>query len=171
METKTNSSISFPVGSASSSPSLSRRSFVCVSCGCGLALSALPPRASAAWGDPIEVGPLSSFSRDEISEKYLQNSFFVIRHNGRLYAATSSCPHEQNSLYVNTSNPEEILCSGHQSAFDFEGRPLPGGRTQDALIRFGIAVDDKGMVRVDTNKRFSPEQWEDPESFVPIKKS
>lgn len=148
---------------------LTRRKFVCVSCGCGLAVSGMASRAHAAWGDPIEIGSLSSFTQDEISEKFIQSSFFVIRHNGRLYAATASCPHEQNSLYVNTQNPQEILCSGHQTAFDPEGKPFPGGRTQEGLVRFGIAVDDRGMVRVDTNKRFTQEQWEEAGSYIALK--
>ena len=148
---------------------LSRRSFVCGACGCGLAASAVASVARAAWGDPIEVGPLSSYMQDEISEKYLENNFFVIRHNDRLYAATSSCPHECNALYVNTQNKEEIVCSGHQTAFDAEGKPQPGGRTQEGLVRFGIAVNDKGIVCVDTNKRFPQDQWGEEGSYVAIK--
>jgi nitrite reductase/ring-hydroxylating ferredoxin subunit len=168
MKTGNESSSLDPLGDGTGH-ALSRRNFVCMSCGCVAAASAAAPRVGAAWGDPVEIGSLSSYPRDEISEKYLENGFFVIRHNARLYACTSTCPHEQNSLYVNTQNPQEILCSGHQTAFDPDGKPFPGGRTQEGLVRFGIAVNDKGIVCVDPSKRFSQDQWEEAGSFVTVK--
>lgn len=166
METKqTSTPAGHPVQEAGNG--LSRRKFLCKTCGCAAAGAAAAPVAGLAWGEPIEIGKLSDFAQDEISEKFAQQSFFVIRYQGKLYASTVMCPHENNSLFRSSGNPLEIECSGHQSIFDAEGRPV-SGEADEALKRFGIAVDEKGVVRVDTGKHFAEEQWEDPASFVVI---
>ena len=150
-----------------SSQPLSRRGFLCVSCGCTLAAHAAAPRAGAAYGDPIPVGTVKDYPTDEISEKYVRYDFFVIRNKGRIFATIATCPHKGSCLFRDTANPKEIACSGHDAVFDSEGRPLRG-RVHQALDRFRIFVDDKGTLRVDPDKKFPEDQWESQESFVPV---
>lgn len=148
--------------------SFTRRRFLCVSCGCGLAAPhVLAPSAEAAYGDPIDIGPVKGYTKDEISEKYIQHNFFVIRHKGRLYATTATCPHKQNFLFLNPENPREIICSGHDAVFDPEGRPLDGP-VRRPLVRFAISVDKEGHARVDPFKEFPADQWEDPQSHLSL---
>jgi nitrite reductase/ring-hydroxylating ferredoxin subunit len=136
--------------------------------GCALAYAATASRALAAFGDPIPVGTLKDYTADAISEKYIQHNFFVTRHKGRLFATVATCPHKQNFLYRNPKNPSEIICTGHDAVFDFAGKRI-SGPVRQGLDRFGIAVDDKGIVQVDTDKRFPEAKWNDAGSFIPLK--
>ena len=163
---------SHPSGQPSneSTNSLTRRHLLCLSSGCACALAAAhnAPRAQAAWGDAIDVGAVKDYTKDVISEKYVQYNFFVIRNKSRLYATIATCPHKENYLLVNSKNPREIICSGHDSVFDPRGAPS-GGPVETGLVRFGISVDDKGHARVNINKVYPQEQWEDPKSYVSLK--
>lgn len=146
---------------------LTRRGFLCTSCGCALATGAVATRLHAGWGDPIPAGALKDYAKDEISEAYVKYNFFVTRHMGQLFATTATCPHQGNYLFRDQDNPERILCSGHDAVFDPAGRPI-SGRVSDSLVRFGIAVDEKGIVRVDPNKEFPESQWDEKGSFVAV---
>lgn len=150
--------------------SLTRRHMLCLSSGCACALAAMhnAPRAHAAWGDPIDVGAIKDYAKDVISEKFVRNNFFVIRNRGRLYAIIATCPHEENYLVINSRNPKEIVCSGHDAVFDPQGVPI-GGRVTEGLVRFGISVDDNGHALVDTKKVYPQQQWDDPKSYITLK--
>ena len=147
----------------------SRRQVLGVCSGCALAYAASASRVLAApWGDPIPVGAMKDYTVDEISEKYIQHNFFVTRHKGRLFATIATCPHKENFLFRNSKNPREIICTGHDAVFDLAGKRL-SGPVRRGLDRFGIAVDDEGIVLVDTNKRFPEAKWDDAGSFIPLK--
>jgi nitrite reductase/ring-hydroxylating ferredoxin subunit len=146
----------------------SRRQVLGVCSGCALACATTAPRALAAWGDPIPVGTLEDYTKDEISEKHIQHNFFVTRHEGRLFATIATCPHQENYLLRNTKDPKRITCSGHDAVFDPAGRPI-SGPVRQGLVRFGIAVDDNGIVHVDPNKQFPEAKWDEVGSFIPVK--
>ena len=145
-----------------------RRQVLGICSGCALTCAATAPRLLAAWGDPIPVGALKDYTKDEISEKYIQHNFFVTRHEGRLFATIATCPHKENYLLRNTKNPKRITCTGHDAVFDPAGKPI-SGPVRQGLVRFGIAVDDKGIVRIDPNKKFPEAKWNDARSFIPLK--
>jgi nitrite reductase/ring-hydroxylating ferredoxin subunit len=129
----------------------SRRQVLGVCSGCALAYAATGSRVLAAGVDPFPVGTLKDYTKDEISEKYIQHNFFVTRHKDRLFATIATCPNKENFLFLNLRNPKEINCSGHDAVFDPAGKPI-SGPVRQGLVRFGIAVNEKGIVRVDTNK-------------------
>ncbi len=145
-----------------------RRQVLGICSGCALACATTAPRVLAAWGDPIPVGALKDYTKDEISEKHIQHNFFVTRHEGRLFATIATCPHKENYLLRNTKNPKRITCSGHDAVFDPAGKPI-SGPVRQGLVRFGIAVDDTGIVRVDPNKQFPETKWDEAGSFIPVK--
>ncbi|MCA9147356.1 MAG: Rieske 2Fe-2S domain-containing protein [Planctomycetaceae bacterium] len=145
-----------------------RRRVLGICSGCALACAATSPRVLADWNDPIPVGALKDYTKDEISEEYVQHNFFVTRHEGRLFATIATCPHKQNYLLRNTKDPKRITCTGHDAVFDPAGKPL-SGPVRQGLVRFGIAVDDKGIVQVDPNKQFSEAKWDDVGSFIAVK--
>lgn len=146
---------------------LSRRNFVALASGC-LLCSAGARRASAATDKPIDIGEIKDWPKDEISEKFVQHDFFVIRYGGRLFAATAICPHKANYLLLDPQNPDRIVCSGHDSTFTPEGIPT-GGPARSALVRYGISVNDKGRVIVDMSREFPKVQWEDKASYIAVK--
>ncbi len=148
---------------------ITRRRFLGSCSGCLLAAAALTPRAASAAGrKPIDVGPLKDFATEAISEKFVRHDFFVIRHGKRLYATIATCPHEGNYLFRDEKGGKKIVCSGHDSVFDAEGKPV-SGRVKKGLVRFGIAVDKRGHVLVNKDLEFPQAKWNEKLSYVPVK--
>lgn len=145
-----------------------RRRFIqlassCVVCGA----AGLPASVHGSTGHLIEVGTLTDYPKDGISEKFIQHDVFIVRHEGRLFAATAICPHKSNALFVSQQDPNLILCSGHQSRFSPDGVPTEGPARRP-LVRFAISLNDKGRLMVDKSLQFPKPQWGNPASFVPI---
>jgi nitrite reductase/ring-hydroxylating ferredoxin subunit len=145
---------------------LPRRHFLALASG-GLACCALPSRSGAATDRPVDVGRLEDYPRDGISEKFSQYDFFVIRHQGRLFAATALCPHKGNLLLADPRRSDHIICSGHNATFGADGVPQ-GGIVRRALDRFAISVNAAGRVVVDPSRTFRQPQWTDPASFIVV---
>lgn len=157
-------------GSAPGSHLSTRRQALGICAGCALANAvASPPRCLAAT-TVISVGALDDYTRDEISEEYIRYNFFVIRHEGRLFATIATCPHQENYLLRNVENRRQIICTEHDAVFDPAGRPL-SGPVRKGLERYGITVDDEGVVQVDTSIRFSEEKWDEDGSFISLLKT
>ncbi|MCC6353612.1 MAG: Rieske (2Fe-2S) protein [Verrucomicrobiae bacterium] len=146
--------------------SYNRRGFVSVASGC-LLCGLVTPSARAGTDRPIDVGTLKDYPKDEISEKYIQNDIFVIRHKGKLFAATAICPHQRGYLLRDPKKPTRIICASHNWRFDAEGAITSGPEGKD-LERFAISVNDKGRVLVDTSRSFQRPNWDDKASFVPF---
>lgn len=147
--------------------SYNRRGFVSLASGCLLCGLGIPA-ARAGTDRPIDVGTLKDYTRDEISEKFIQSDIFVIRHKGRLFAATAICPHRAGYLLRDPQKPTRIICASHEWTFDAEGA-LTRGSGNRGLDRFAISVNDKGRIIVDTSREFHQEQWGDKASFIAIK--
>lgn len=149
----------------SACPCLGRRGFLRLAAGGFVGGAAGLAGVRAATDRPVDVGLLQDYTRDEISEKFIQYDFFVIRHQGRLYACTAICPHKGNSLLRDPQDAARIICSGHESKFGPEGTPLRGPARR-GLVRYGIAVNAQGRVIVDPSREFPQAQWEDKASYV-----
>lgn len=146
---------------------LSRRKFAALTSGSILCAACGIPRVAGAF-KPYDIGVIKDFAKDEISEKFIQNNFFVIRHEGRLFATIATCPHKGNYLLRNPRDARQIICSGHDSVFDPKGVPSRGP-VKRGLTRFGISVNAQGRVMVDTDKEFPQKQWNDPGCFITLK--
>ena len=146
---------------------LSRRKFAAITSGSILCAACGIPRVAGAF-KPYDIGTLKDFSKDEISEKFIQNNFFVIRHEGRLFATIATCPHKGNYLLRNPRDAKQIICSGHDSVFDPKGVPSRGP-VKRGLVRFAISLNAQGHVMVDTDKEFPQNQWNDKGCFIPVK--
>ena len=144
-----------------------RRTFLSLATGCLVCGALGIPAARAGTDRPFDVGTVKDYPRDEISEKFIQYDVFIIRNRNKLFACTAVCPHKANYLLRSPQKPGLITCSGHNSDFTPEGIPT-GGPARRALVRYGIAVNEKGRVIVDTAREFPQAQWEDKASFVPI---
>ncbi|MCX7826132.1 MAG: Rieske 2Fe-2S domain-containing protein [Verrucomicrobiae bacterium] len=125
--------------------------------------------AAAAGGElpTVDIGPLKGFEKDGISEDFIRNDFFVIRYQGRLFAASTTCPHMGGALYRDPNDDRRILCRTHESVFNDEGvatvGPASGG-----VVRLGISVNKEGRVIVNPNKQFPCDKWDDKGSYVLI---
>ena len=147
---------------------LNRRQFLAVSSGCVLGACGGVARATTGKLPLVDIGPLTDFAQDGISEKFINNDFFVIRHQGRLFAASTICPHMSNVLRRDPDDQTRIICSRHGSAFDAEGLATVGPASS-GLIRLGIAVNDKGHVVVNPNQEFPQDKWTDKGSSIAVK--
>ena len=143
---------------------ISRRKFVMAAAGCA-AICACGGIALAAPADdkPIDVGPLSDYSKDGIDDKFVRShSLFVIREDDAIFASTSICPHKGAALKVRNG---EIYCPRHGSMFTKEGA-VTKGPADTSLERYAISKNEAGHLIVDTTKSFREKNWTDPASFV-----
>ena|ERR1019366_1794670 len=132
----------------------------------GYADDAPPAPATKPVGGPIDVGALSSFDKDGITDTWAKTKkLFVIRQDGKLYAVTSLCTHRGFPLI---SRGQDLYCTKHKSDFSPEGT-VTTGPAKRSLPRFAISVDDKKHVIVDTSKKFKEVEWTDPASFIDLK--
>ena len=144
---------------------LSRRRLLC-STGCACAAACLP-RFATAYGKPVNIGAPEEFEVDGISEKFIRHDFLVVRRKDRLYAIIATCPHQENYLFRDPANPEQISCAGHDAYFDLEGSPL-SGPVKQGLLRFKVTREKNGHIRVDPSTRFAERQWKEKDSFIEL---
>lgn len=147
---------------------LSRRRFFAVGSGCALACLCGARLVAAAETPTVDIGVLTDFTDDGISEAFIKQGFFVVRHEGRLFAASATCPHKGNELRRDAADPGQIVCEGHGSTFDAAGNVAIGPATT-GLVRLGIAVNDKGHVIVEPGKEFPQDEWSEKASYIEIK--
>ncbi len=147
---------------------INRRRFLAVGSGCVLGALGGVARASTGGWPPVDIGPLKNFAQDVISENFFQEDFFVIRHEGRLYAASTVCPHMSNVLHLDPQDATRIVCSGHGSVFNAEGAVVVGPASS-GLVRFGISVNGAGHVIVNRNREFPQEKWTEKDCYLVVK--
>jgi Rieske Fe-S protein len=155
---------------------LSRRGFFTVATGVAVACMSLPVLqeiASAADAAPstggIDVGPLSDYSQDVISDKFAskdpakkKEALIVVRKGDKLYASSGLCTHK--GCVVQTQG-DQIFCKCHNSVFNAAGVPQKGP-AKTPLVRYAVSVNDQKHVIVDMSKPFQQADWEADGSFV-----
>lgn len=144
---------------------ISRRRFLAfASCGCACA-AGRASHAMAGDAKPVDIGTALDFPKDGISDKFTAYDFFVIRRDGRLYATAAVCTHMANALLRDPQDLSRIICSGHESVFDNEGRVIVGPAAQ-SLARLGIALGAEGRILVDPARTFPEDKWDDKGSYL-----
>lgn len=144
---------------------MNRRRFLAVGSGC--VLGALG--GAAAGKQPlVDIGALKKFDQDGISEEFTKDDFFVIRYQGRLFAASTTCPHMGGILQRDPLDSSRIKCGLHGSVFDGEGVVMVAPAST-GLVRLGISVNKEGRVMVDPNRQFPQDKWTDKGCYVEVK--
>jgi nitrite reductase/ring-hydroxylating ferredoxin subunit len=129
----------------------------------GYADDAPPSIPAKPAGKPVNIGALSSFDKDGITDKWAKSDkFFVIRQDAKLYAVTSICTHRGFQLI---SRGQDLYCTKHKSDFSIEGT-VTGGPAKSSLPRYAISLNDKKEVLVDKSKSFKEVQWSTAGSFI-----
>ena len=114
---------------------------------------------------PVDIGPLAGFAKDGVTDTWAKDdSFFVVRHGGKLMAISSICTHRFCPLHA---RPDEFYCNCHKSHFTLDGE-VTDGPAETSLPHYGIKADDKGHVMVDLSKEFNEAKWGDPGSFIKL---
>lgn len=152
-------------GTPSSPTAINRRRFLAAGSGCVLgAWSGL----AADKAPPVDIGTLKSFDKDGIFEEFVKDDFLVMRYQGRLFAASTTCPHMGGTLRRDPQDATRITCSLHESVFDGEGMATVGPAS-GGLTRLGISVNKDDRVLVDIGKQFPQEKWKDKGSYIEVK--
>jgi nitrite reductase/ring-hydroxylating ferredoxin subunit len=150
---------------------MSRRDFLMTAAATAavISLPVLQGRADDALSHssgPVNVGALSSFSKDGITDKWAKsNKFFVIRGNDKLYAVTSLCTHRGFQLIA---RDQDLYCTKHKSDFSLKGA-VTAGPAKSSLPRHAISLNAQKQVIVDKSKSFKEAEWSDPASFIDLK--
>ena len=121
----------------------------------------------SAPAGPLDVGPKASFDKDGATMTFVkEHHVIVMRENGKLYALTSKCTHRGADIQDAGTG---LHCPRHNSDFAYDGTVIKGpAKTNGTLPRYAISVNDAGNVVVDTSKKFTQDQWDDPASFIAI---
>lgn len=154
---------------------LNRREFVvaaaaCAACLCGLGSAAeLLADDSTTAPSILDAGPKSDYSADGITPTWMPapTKVAIIRHEGRIYACTTICPHR--GFTINEApDKDSFICPKHHSTFDIDG-DVTRGPARKPLKRYAISVNADGHIIVDKSISFPTEdQWDDPKSFIKV---
>ncbi len=114
----------------------------------------------------VDVGTLADYKADGITPTWLKTAHIaVIRHAGRIYSCTSVCTHRGGIL--GTPDGVSFLCPRHHATFDIDG-DVTKGPAKLPLNRYAIAVGSDGHIVVDKTKQFTPDQWDNPASYIKV---
>lgn len=146
---------------------LDRRRFLAVGSGCVLGALGGAKAEAAEKAAAVDIGKLKDFAEDGISEAFTKHDFFVIRHDGHLFAVSTVCPHKGNVLSRDPDDSSRLVCEGHGSAFDVSGKVMVGPASA-GLVRLGISVNAEGHVLVHPGDEFPEDNWADKQSFLDV---
>jgi nitrite reductase/ring-hydroxylating ferredoxin subunit len=150
------------------SPLMRRRRFCALASGCLLGAACGAQRALALGDKPVDIGPIGTYTKDQVSEKFVEHDILVVRHKGRLFAVIAICPHQGNPLFADPHNPTQIVCLTHTAVFTAEGQPLRGP-VRKGLPHLGISRNQAGHAIVDPSLQFPPGQWTDKAGYIALR--
>jgi len=137
-------------------------------CCCGFSSAV----AAATDAKPLDVGKLSDYAADGVSERWakLPTAVDIVRQNGKLFAVNTKCTHHQVLVKLTKgTDGYELKCPAHGARFAVDGSIVDGhGKTKRALQHFGISVDDNGHILVDKTKVFEEGDWDADGSFIHV---
>jgi nitrite reductase/ring-hydroxylating ferredoxin subunit len=152
---------------------MNRREFVaavaCAACLCGMGeMGHVLADDTTQPSTTLDVGAKSDYATDGITTTWIgqPNRVIIIRHDGKIYASTSVCPHRQVTI-MESDDKNSFECPRHHSMFDIEGN-VTKGPAKKGLARYAISVDSNGHLIVDKSQKFTSDQWDDPASFVKV---
>lgn len=145
---------------------MNRRSFVTATAA-GVGLVVLGSEAIGQAGSTtVDIGQPADFAAGALSDKFAKSDKILIAHNGdRIYAMTAVCTHRKGTIGLKNG---KFTCPSHNSVFSIEGKPT-AGPAKDSLVRYAIAINDKGNLIVDKSKTFDEARWNDAASFFGVK--
>jgi len=116
---------------------------------------------------PVDVGLKSSFDKDGPTVTFIKtNRLILMREEGKIYAIDNHCTHRMQAVQV---LDDHLHCPAHNSDFKFDGTVIKGPAMQKGpLNRYAISVNSDGHVIVDTSKKITKDQWDDPSAFVSV---
>ena len=116
----------------------------------------------------VKVGLPDQYEEGKVVERYKDQNIWVVRHNGLIYALSTTCTHlgcTPNWL----EREEKFKCPCHGSGFKITGINFEGPAPRP-LERWAVSVGEDGQIVVDKSKKFQQErgEWSNPESFIKV---
>ena len=154
-------------------PEMNRRAFVAAASAAAAAicLSVLevdPAHATPSargGGGMIDVGPLSDYPTNIVSDKFAKaQKLFVVRSGDQIYAMSANCTHKHCLLGLRDNN---IKCHCHGSMFSEHGT-VTSGPAKYSLPRYAIKLNEQKHLIVDKSREFAERQWDDAACFVKV---
>jgi Rieske Fe-S protein len=93
----------------------------------------------------VNAGPASNYSADGVYAAFHSQGFFIIRHDGKLFALSSICTHRRCKLDVEADR--SFYCPCHGSTFDATGHVTHGPARRD-LPTLPTSVSEAGVLLV-----------------------
>src|SRR3954463_6610988 len=99
------------------------------------AIAAPAPSGAGASSGTVDIGALSDYSKDGISDKFIKTKkLAIIRADGKIFACTAVCTHKFRTLNV---AGDHFSCPAHHSEFSNHGT-VTKGPAQNSLVRYEI---------------------------------
>jgi cytochrome b6-f complex iron-sulfur subunit len=116
----------------------------------------------------VKVGFPENYEEGKVTDRFKENNMWVIRHEGKIYALSTTCTHlgcTPNWL----ESAAKFKCPCHGSGFYISGINFEGPAPRP-LERWAISIGDDGQLVVDKSKKFQQErgEWSNPESFITV---
>jgi cytochrome b6-f complex iron-sulfur subunit len=116
----------------------------------------------------VKVGLPESFEEGKVTDKFKDKNMWVVRHEGKIYALSTTCTHlgcTPNWL----ESAQKFKCPCHGSGFYITGINFEGPAPRP-LERWALGIGDDGQIVVDKSKKFQQErgEWSNPESFITV---
>lgn len=143
-------------------------------CACCAMAGPLADEAGAAPDDRVpsnkagkqDAGPVGDYAKDGVYDAHSRTKqFFVSRTGDTIVAFTSICSHRR--CVVKKQDDAILKCPCHQAEFNQDGIVVKKPATV-SLKRFGVSLDDKGHLIVDTSKAFEEKEWDQPGASLKV---
>jgi cytochrome b6-f complex iron-sulfur subunit len=126
------------------------------------------PNVLAEPSSRVKVGFPESFEEGKVVDRFKDQNLWVVRHEGKIYALSTTCTHlgcTPNWL----ESAAKFKCPCHGSGFYITGINFEGPAPRP-LERWALAIGDDGQIVVDKSKKFQQErgEWSNPESFITV---
>src|SRR5687768_7000632 len=113
----------------------------------------------------VNVGKKADYAKDGVVDKFAKsNRVLVVRHEGKIYAPTSTCTHKNCSVRLKNN---EIVCPCHGSKFTLQGTSTKGP-AKGSLYRYALSVNADGDIIVNKEKQFAEKEWGQEGSFITV---
>jgi cytochrome b6-f complex iron-sulfur subunit len=126
------------------------------------------PNVLSEPSSKVKVGLPENYEEGKVVERFKDQNIWVVRHEGRIYALSTTCTHlgcTPNWL----ESAQKFKCPCHGSGFYISGINFEGPAPRP-LERWSLYVGDDGQLVVDKSKKFQQErgEWTNQESYINV---
>lgn len=126
-------------------------------------------RSKGPAATSLPIGKLADYEKPGFSDKFRAQKVMVSKLDDRLVVMSALCTHKGCVVKVEANDPTALQCPCHKAEFSDQGT-VTKGPARSSLVRYAVSAAADGTITADLTKSFEEQQWEDPASFIAIKK-